>query len=116
MADSSKPDRKIRLSDRIKTIASRDPIKADAYVSVSKPQKRQTRNPAYKPAVLMLRGGEKLAVVIKNLSEAGAKVEFYKKVELPDRVRLVEQSIGLDVMADVVWRHDGMLGLTFIKR
>lgn len=53
--------------------------------------------------------------MIKNLNAAGAKIAFFQNRELPGQVRLVEQTICLDTLAEVVWQRDGMLGPTFVK-
>jgi hypothetical protein len=105
-----------RLNDRLKAITTRAAPNPDAYESVSSSHRRPVREPTYKPAVLVVGGGERLPVVIKNLSQTGAKVEFFQNRELSGRVRLVEQSVNLDALGDVAWQRDGMVGLTFVKR
>ena len=41
---------------------------------------------------------------------------FFPNRELSGRVQLIEQSVNLDGVADVALQHDGMVGLTFVKR
>ena len=100
------------LDKRLKAIADRKPLEADAYETVSTSHRRPTRTPTYKPAFLILAGGEKLPVVIKNLSDTGAKVEFFQNRELTGQMRLVEQSIDLNVIVEIAWQKDGVIGLT----
>jgi hypothetical protein len=114
MAKGPKPGNDARLGQRLKAIADREAPSADTYESISTSHRRPSRTPAYKPAVLVIGGGEKLPVVIKNLSETGAKVAFFQNRELSGQVRLVEQSISLNAVAHIAWQRDGMLGLTFI--
>ncbi|MDP3738034.1 MAG: PilZ domain-containing protein [Hyphomonadaceae bacterium] len=103
------------MSERLKAIADRKAPDAEAYESVSTSHRRPARVPTYKPAVIVLAGGEKFPVVIKNLSDTGAKVEFFQNRELSGQVRLVEQSIALNAAAEIAWQRGGVLGLTFKK-
>jgi len=102
------------LSQRLKSIAERKPLEADAYESVSQSSLRSSRAPTYKPAEIVI-GAERLAVVIKNVSSTGAKVEFFQNRDLSGRVRLVEASTGLSEEAEIAWQKGGVIGLKFVK-
>lgn len=115
MAKNEKPAADARLSQRLKAITDKKPPPADAYETVSSSSRRPARTPTYKQAVIVLTGGEKFPVVIKNLSSTGAKVEFFQNREISGQVRLVEQSIDLNTVAEIAWQRDGMLGLIFKK-
>jgi hypothetical protein len=64
----------------------------------------------------MLEHGERLPVVIKNLSKTGARVEFFQNrlLDVHDFVRLSEQSTALNRNARVIWKRPGLLGLRFV--
>jgi hypothetical protein len=53
--------------------------------------------------------------VIKNLSETGARIEFFQKRQITGDVRLVEQSTDLNRKARIVWQSDELIGLTFTE-
>ena len=70
----------------------------------------------FRNATLICETGLKLAVAIKDISDAGARVEFFVKVELgyAGTVTLVEPMMRLRRQARVVWERDGVAGLAFI--
>jgi hypothetical protein len=72
---------------------------------------RAARTTVFKQAMLMLPHGEKLPVVIKNMSATGVRVEYFANRPLGDRVLITEPSVPLRFWADVVWETDGAGGL-----
>jgi hypothetical protein len=56
----------------------------------------------FRSAVLLFASGERLEVVVKNMSRTGARVEFYLRTELPREVTLIEASMNLRKAARVV--------------
>jgi hypothetical protein len=99
------------LVDRVKAIADRPTLARESAGST-----RSQRTPTFKQATLMLEHGERLPVVIKNLSKTGARVEFFQNrvLEVNDFVRRSEQSTVLNRNARVIWKRPGLLGLTFV--
>jgi translation initiation factor IF-1 len=81
-----------------------------------KSQERAQRQPHYKQATLILEGGQKVTVAIKNLSPTGARIETRERMLLPDEVVLTEATLNLRRRARVVWQHDGIAGLQFIEQ
>jgi hypothetical protein len=76
---------------------------------------RAARTTVFKQAMLMLPHGEKVPVVIKNMSSTGLRVEFFQNRQLGDRVLVTEASVPLRFWADVVWESDGAGGLRLKK-
>ncbi len=76
---------------------------------------RAARTTVFKQAMLMLPHGEKVPVVIKNMSSTGLRVEFFQNRPLGDRVLVTEASVPLRFWADVVWESDGAGGLRLKK-
>lgn len=74
---------------------------------------RSTRQPVFRQGTLVLADGERLSVVIKNLSESGARIEYFVRHELPDVVVLIESTLRIKRRARVVWQRDGAAGLAF---
>lgn len=74
---------------------------------------RAPREATFRNGTLVYGDGHRLAVVIKDLSEDGARIEFFQKIELPDDVVLSEPMMRLRREAIVVWRSDGAAGLRF---
>lgn len=72
-----------------------------------------TVKPCTGKARLCLADGEKLSVAIKNLSESGARVEYFIRRELPELVVLIEPTLRIRHRARVVWQRDGAAGLAF---
>ena len=77
---------------------------------------REKRAPAFKPGTLTFQGGERMAVVVKNISRSGARVEFVRSDRLPERVMLVEPLQGVNTWAHVTWQTMGVAGLKFAPK
>lgn len=105
------------LAARLQQISSSQALEASAYSDVStRKRARNERSATYKTAGLMTGAGERMAVVIKNLSATGARLEFFRKVDLPDRLWLSEPTLPLQTWANVVWREEGAVGVVFVDR
>ncbi|MEQ1783345.1 MAG: hypothetical protein ABMA14_18470 [Hyphomonadaceae bacterium] len=79
-------------------------------------ENREKRSAVFKPGTLTLQGGERMAVVVKNVSRSGARIEFVRSDELPERVMLVEPLQGLNSWAQVTWQRVGVAGLKFAPK
>jgi hypothetical protein len=77
---------------------------------------REPRAPAFKPGTLTFQGGERIAVVVKNISRSGARVDFVRSDRLPERVMLVEPLQGVNTWAHVTWQTMGVAGLKFAPK
>jgi PilZ domain len=117
---SKSPGDKAALADRVRHVGERKV--APAYeappppekATWTKPKDRSDREPHFRNGVLLLPGGQRLSVIIKNLSDTGARIDFFVKTELPDEVVLNEPTLKLMTRARVVWRNDGAAGLEFM--
>lgn len=100
------------LAQRVRKVAETASfVPADPTVG-----QREQRAPAFKPATLTFQGGERMAVVVKNVSRSGARVEFVRSDRLPERVMLTEPLQGLNTWAYVTWQTMGVAGLKFVAR
>ena len=72
------------------------------------------REALFRDRTLTINEGERLRVVIKDLSCTGARVEFLVHRQLPPIVTLSEPVQRLRRQAHVVWQRDGVAGLAFI--
>lgn len=101
------------LGDRLKAIAE---VKAPENYEDSQPRDvRAQRDPVFKPAIAVTAFGEKVPVVIKNISETGARVEFFQRQPLRERLLLSESSLALRCWAEVVWEGENAVGLRFTR-
>jgi hypothetical protein len=100
------------LAQRVRRIAQPEDV-ADADCAEAPAAEREPRSPTFKPATLTFHG-DRLEVVVKNLSATGARVEFIRDVQLPERVVLSEPSTGLRRTAHVAWQTWGIAGLEFL--
>jgi PilZ domain len=115
MFKSNKPAAEMRLKDRLKAISDRTTPTSENIEEAAPTGQRSPRAPTFKQAVLVFPHGERLPVVIKNLSETGARIEFFQKLQIAGDVRLVEQSTDLNRKARIVWQLDELIGLTFTE-
>lgn len=109
--NTGKPD---PLAQRMRKIADIAPEET-VYSTVTPGEKRSERKPTFKAASLAFITGQRIDVVVKNVSDTGARVEFMVDVALPDRVLLSEPTLRLKTWAYVVWQTRGAAGLQFVK-
>ncbi len=102
------------LADRMRKIAA-VPAEEVTYSSVQTGQKRAERKPTFKSATVTTLGGERIDVVVKNISSTGARVEFLRDVSLTDRVIISEPTLRIKTWAYVVWQTRGAAGLQFVQ-
>ena len=108
------PDKPDPLAQRMRKIAD-VPVEEVTYSSVTPDEKRSDRRPTFKAATLALITGERIDVVVKNVSDEGARIEFMREIPLPDRVLLSEPTLHLKTWAYVIWQTRGAAGLQFVK-
>lgn len=115
MFGKSKPPRD-QLTSRIRAVTAA-PSPTQPSTSFHTPQREQARDPReplFRNATVLIDETHRLAVVLKNLSNSGARIEYFTKVELPPVVVLVESTMKLRRRARVIWQRDGVAGLEFI--
>lgn len=108
------PDKPDPLAQRMRKIADVH-VEEVTYSSVTPGEKRSERKPTFKAATLAFITGERVDVVVKNVSDTGARVEFMRDIQLPDRVLLSEPTLRLKTWAYVIWQTRGAAGLQFVK-
>jgi hypothetical protein len=103
------------LADRMRKIAGAAGAPEEiTYSSVQQTNKRADRQPTFKQGTLTTRGGERIPVVVKNVSSTGVRVEFFKDVQLGDHVLLIEPTLQIRTWAEVIWQGRGAAGLKFV--
>ncbi len=107
----NKPD---PLADRMKKIAGAPPADEVVYSSVNPNAKRAERTLTFKQGTIQTRGGERIPVVLKNVSSTGARIEFFRDVTLGDHVLLTEPTLQIRTWAEVMWQSRGAAGLKFV--
>lgn len=108
------PEKPDPLAQRMRKITD-VPVEEVTYSSVRPDEKRSDRRPTFKAATLALITGERIDVVVKNISDTGARIEFMREIPLPDRVLLSEPTLRLKTWAYVIWQTRGAAGLQFVK-
>lgn len=104
------------MADRIRQLSARKPLVDPEAAPVRTTEERSARQPMFRQGVVILGAGQRLSVVIKNLSTTGARIEFFVRTALPGEVLLTEATLKLSRRARVVWQSDGAAGLQFIER
>jgi hypothetical protein len=85
------------------------------YSSIQQTNKRADRTATFKQGTITTRGGERVPVVLKNVSSTGARIEFFRDVQLGDHVLLSEPTLQIRTWAEVVWQARGAAGLHFVR-
>jgi hypothetical protein len=103
------------LASRLKAIAAKPALEQAEYTTLNLKNGRAPRNATFKQATLTLSGGERFDVVMKNISDSGARVEFFSKGVLSEYVTISEPTLRLKLRARIMWQTDGAAGLQFIR-
>jgi hypothetical protein len=111
-ANNKPPD---PLADRMRKISGAPAPEEVTYSSFSQHAKRADRQPTFKQGTITTRGGERVPVVVKNVSSTGARIEFFRDVQLGDHVLLSEPTLQIRCWAEVVWQGRGAAGLQFVR-
>ena len=111
---SNNPTLDAKLLGRLKAISDRPAGTGDSVSVGPHSKSRPARKTTFKQGMLLLPMGERLPVVIKDISDTGARVEFFQNRTLEGQVRLEEQSLGLSIKAKIVWQTGSLVGLSFI--
>ncbi|MDZ4760223.1 MAG: hypothetical protein SGJ21_04040 [Alphaproteobacteria bacterium] len=105
------------LAHRLKAIAAKPALDQTEYEDLAIRNDRTgraKRDPTFKQATLRLSTGERIDVVVKNVSDTGARVEFFKKSTLSEKVLITEPTLRLRTWARVTWQVEGAAGLQFL--
>jgi hypothetical protein len=100
------------LADRMRKI-SNVPVEEHTYSTVQNTG-RAVREQTFKQGTITTRGGERVPVVLKNVSKTGVRIEFFRDVILGDHVLITEPTLRLNIWAEVMWQSRGAAGLKFI--
>lgn len=104
------------LAARLRQIAAKPALQDSEYEPVrAKDEKRLPRRMTFKQATMILAGGEKVDVVVKNVSDTGVRVEFFRRIILSDKVIISEPTLRIRKWARVMWQTEGAAGLHFLE-
>lgn len=110
------------LEGRMKAVtASQTPLPIQPQELNLGPAKRLTpykarapRAKVYKKAELILESGQRLEVIVRDLFEGGARVDFYSgSADLAGRLLLKEPSLAINKWATLIWKSQNSAGLRF---
>ena len=104
------------LANRMRKIsgASNLPQEEVTYSSLQQ-NKRADRTATFKQGTITTRGGERVPVVVKNISSTGVRIEFFRDVQLGDHVLITEPTLQIRTWAEVMWQGRGAAGLKFVR-
>ena len=103
-----------QLASRLLRIASKPAPEEKQYRSEGASGIRAPRVSTFKPAAITLSGGQRMDVVVKNVSATGARIEFVPRITLPAQVLVAEPTLRIRTWALVVWQGGGAAGLKFV--
>lgn len=96
---------------RVRDLGERSAVQGERPLA----KNRKPRVAQFKNGSLIFPDGARIVVVIKDLSETGARIEFFSHTVLPQQALLVEPMLKLRREARVVWQIGGAAGLQFIE-
>lgn len=104
------------LANRMRKISgvSTLPQEEVTYSSLQQ-NKRAERTATFKQGTITTRGGERIPVVVKNISSTGVRIEFFRDVQLGDHVLITEPTLQIRTWAEVMWQGRGAAGLKFVR-
>lgn len=74
---------------------------------------RKTRRGVFKNATVILPNDERVSVVVRDLSDEGARIEFVQRRLLPSSFILCEPTMKLRRRVELVWQQDAAAGVRF---
>lgn len=101
------------LSDRVRKISEAAPVVPSELTNAGA-NNREVRKPSFRPGTLTFMHGEKLSVMVTNISATGARVQFVRGTNLPERVLVTEPLSGLHKLGYVVWQSTNVAGIAFV--
>ena len=102
------------FSARVKRISEAAPSFARSAASDPAAAKRALRTPSFRPGTVTFMTGERVSVMVTDLSETGARVRFVRRGLLPERVQLIEPLQGINKWGYVAWQTTSEVGLKFV--
>jgi hypothetical protein len=103
------------LANRLRQIAARPALEETEYKSGKKSEERAPRQSTFKQATITLQGGERMDVVVKNVSATGMRIEFFRKITLTEQVIISEPTLRIRKWAKVMWQTEGAAGLQYLE-
>lgn len=116
MFKKSGPPASDPLANRLRQIAAKPALEESQYEPTRAKDQRAPRQATFKQGTITLSGGERVDVVVKNVSDTGMRVEFFRKVTLTDQVIIAEPTLRIRRWARVMWQTEGAAGLQFIEK
>lgn len=101
------------FADRVRRISEAAPVVPNELANAGT-GKREVRKPSFRPGTLTFMHGERLDVMVTNISATGARVQFMRNTHLPERVRVTEPLTGLNKWGYVVWQAANVAGIAFV--
>jgi hypothetical protein len=108
-----KPPDKNLFAERLKAITKAPSalVQPLAPAEPSRPN-RAPRQAVFRNASIVFANGERMAVVMKDLSATGARIEFVARADLPNELILID-AVGKRRQVRLVWQREGAAGLEF---
>ena len=83
------------LANRLRQIAARPALDEAQYKPSKQKNGRSPRQPTFKQGTVTLSGGERMDVVVKNVSDTGMRIEFFRRVTLTDQLIIAEPTLRI---------------------
>lgn len=102
------------LSARMQALTRAHDLAQIAKPKVYRESRSSPRVEVFKEGLLVTTFGEKLKVIVKNVSQGGVRVDFAcGSASIRGRLQVREPTLGIDRWACVVWKSHGSAGLQF---
>ena len=106
------------LTERMRAVSGAN--RADAAPgSSAKPirnKRRTERKSAFKQGILISSSGERVEIVLKNISDAGARIDFFRGGSaIAGEAVLSVPTLGIKRNVRIVWKDQTSAGLEFVS-
>lgn len=81
--------------------------------SVRNNKRQSERKEAFKQGLFLSASGERVQIVLKNISDTGARVDFFSGTAIFGQGELIVPSLGIKRSVRVVWKDQNSAGLRF---
>lgn len=107
------------ITDRLTAIKNTPPVQfselhREVRARRSKVDRETARRPAYKIGMVMTPAGEDISCVVRDISEAGARVVLEGAIGLPPEFKLVIEGYSAPTHVALAWQKENEAGISFV--
>ena len=107
------------IANRLSAIKNAPPVQFsqlhnEVKAKTPKIDRESERKPIYKFGIVITHAGEEIHCVVRDISEAGAKIVIEGAIGLPPEFKLVVDGYRAPTTVALAWQNDNEAGISFV--